>query len=221
MSARPLLVFDMDGVLVDVKESYRETIRATVRHLCGEEPSHEEIQAYKNRGGYNNDWLLSQRLCEDRGRKIEYEQVIGVFNEYFFGGPGRPGLMERERWIAEPGVLERLNERYDFAVFTGRLHEEAQITLRRFASHLRWFAVLGDDNVAQSKPHPDGLQQLQQRHPLGVSWYLGDSVDDGRAAAAAPVPFIGIAIPGGRFDGVTPAVILNSINELEGFLDHA
>ena len=30
---RPLLIFDMDGVLVDVTESYRETIAATVREV--------------------------------------------------------------------------------------------------------------------------------------------------------------------------------------------
>jgi HAD superfamily hydrolase (TIGR01549 family) len=146
--------------------------------------------------------------------------VIEVFNEYFFGREGQPGLMERERWIAEAGVLERLNQVYDFAIFTGRLHEEAQITLRRFGSHLRWFAVLGDDNVAHSKPHPDGLQQLQTRHPAGVAWYLGDSIDDGRAAAAAGVPFIGISVPGGRFEGLSPKAVLGSINELERFLQN-
>ncbi len=30
-----VLVFDMDGVLVDVTESYRETIQRTVEHFTG------------------------------------------------------------------------------------------------------------------------------------------------------------------------------------------
>ncbi len=33
--ARQLIVFDMDGVLVDVTESYRETIVRTVEHFTG------------------------------------------------------------------------------------------------------------------------------------------------------------------------------------------
>ena len=32
---QPLIVFDMDGVLVDVTESYRETIAHTVEHFTG------------------------------------------------------------------------------------------------------------------------------------------------------------------------------------------
>ena len=35
--SRPILVFDMDGVLVDVTESYRETIARTVAHFTGVE----------------------------------------------------------------------------------------------------------------------------------------------------------------------------------------
>ena len=50
-----VIVFDMDGVLVDVSQSYRETIRETVRHFGGPDVSHERIQDYKNSGGWNND----------------------------------------------------------------------------------------------------------------------------------------------------------------------
>lgn len=213
---KPLLVFDMDGVLVEVKESYRETIRVTVQHFAGELPSHEEIQHYKNLGGYNNDWLLSQRLLADRGRQVPYEEVVAVFNQFFFGHDGEPGLIERERWIDTTGVLARLQARYDFAVFTGRLHEEAQITLRRFARHLNFYAVLGDDNVTHSKPHPDGLLRLQAERP--VAYYLGDSVDDAKAGRDAQVPFIAITAPGGDFTGLPVAHFVENINHLEGIL---
>ena len=33
--SQPILIFDMDGVLVDVTESYRETIARTVEHFTG------------------------------------------------------------------------------------------------------------------------------------------------------------------------------------------
>jgi HAD superfamily phosphatase len=213
---KPLLVFDMDGVLVEVKESYRETIRVTVQHFTGDLPTHEEIQRYKNLGGYNNDWLLSQRLLADRNYDVAYDKVVEVFNEYFFGTDGQPGLIERERWIDTTGVLARLNSKYDFAIFTGRLHEEAQITLRRFARHLRFASVLGDDDVAHPKPHPDGLLQLKARH--NVLYYLGDSVDDAKASRDAEVPFIAITAPGGNFTGLPIAHAVESINQLEGIL---
>ena len=43
-------MFDMDGVLVDVTESYRETIREDRQALHRHDVSHECIQDYKNSG---------------------------------------------------------------------------------------------------------------------------------------------------------------------------
>jgi HAD superfamily phosphatase len=45
---KDLLIFDMDGVLVDVTESFRETIRQTVEHFTGRQITFEQIQDYKN-----------------------------------------------------------------------------------------------------------------------------------------------------------------------------
>ena len=36
---KDLIIFDMDGVLVDVSESYRAAIQATVLHFTGTEPT--------------------------------------------------------------------------------------------------------------------------------------------------------------------------------------
>ena len=48
---KPTLVFDMDGVLVDVTESYRETIVRTVAHFTNLGVTREQIQDFKNQGG--------------------------------------------------------------------------------------------------------------------------------------------------------------------------
>ena len=61
------ILFDLDGVLVDVTESYRETIQRTVEHFTGRRISRPEIQDWKNRGGWNDDWALSHRLITDAG----------------------------------------------------------------------------------------------------------------------------------------------------------
>jgi HAD superfamily phosphatase len=216
--SKELIVFDMDGVLVDVKESYREAIRATVAAYTDEEPSHELIQQYKNRGGWNNDWKLSQELLRVAGHEVDYEEVVEIFNSFFFGMGGVPGLMEREKWIDDTGVLERLAARYDLAIFTGRLREEAWMTLRRYGTHIEWFAVMGDDDVTQSKPAPDGLLTLGTWYARPPIYYVGDTVDDARASAAANVPFIAITAPGGDFQDLPVAHRLHSINEMEGIL---
>ncbi len=69
---KKLIIFDMDGVLVDVSASYRDTVRKTA-HLflsCaagGEnlpDPmfSLEDLSAVKQSGGLNNDWDLTHRV---------------------------------------------------------------------------------------------------------------------------------------------------------------
>ncbi len=191
---RRVLVFDMDGVLVDVSDSYRATIVETVRHFIEKEPSRELIQDYKNQGGWNNDWALSQRLIRDLGGlDVPYTTVVDVFQQYFFGVDGREGLVMRERWIPADGLMAELASKYDLAIFTGRTLDEAQFTLRRFVPEIEWADIAADDTVARSKPAPDGLLDIAAKHPGSELLYFGDTVDDARSSRAAGVPFVGVA----------------------------
>jgi HAD superfamily hydrolase (TIGR01548 family) len=183
-----MLVFDMDGVLVDVTESYRETIVKTVEHFTGQTISRDSIQDYKNQGGWNNDWLLSQKICRDLGVEIPYATIVEYFNYLFLD----QGMIHRERWLPHDGLLDRLGERFEFAIFTGRTTEEAEITLKREGVRDRFLLVSAND-VECEKPAPDGLLKIAAMHPGKKLLYIGDMVDDARCAKAAYVPFIGIA----------------------------
>lgn len=221
-----MIVFDMDGVLVDVTESYRQTIVETVKHFSNQVISRDSIQDYKNQGGWNNDWALSQKILADLGVAVDYETIVEEFQKIFFG-ENNDGLINRELWLDKTNTLERLSASWSFSIFTGRLQDEAQITLDRFAKHLTFRPVVGDDNVTQSKPHPAGLEQIRAglaaKTPI---FYLGDTLDDARAAAGAGIPFIGVGHTrdAGHAKTVelmreTGAVaIIESINELEGVL---
>jgi HAD superfamily phosphatase len=183
-----MLVFDMDGVLVDVSDSYRETIVLTVEHFTGKKITRELIQDYKNQGGWNNDWALSQKICRDLSVDVPYSTVIEYFNDLFLD----QGMIHRERWLPRDGLLDRLNEKFEFAIFTGRTTEEAEITLKREGLRDRFLLISADD-VAREKPAPDGLLKIAAMRPSKKLLYVGDTVDDARCARAANVPFIGIA----------------------------
>lgn len=183
-----ILVFDMDGVLVDVSESYRETIVRTVEHFTGHTIARAKIQEYKNQGGWNNDWTLSQKICADLGVEIPYATVVDYFNFLFLG----QGLIHRERWLPRNGLLDRLSQKFELAIFTGRTTEEAEITLNRERVRDR-FLLMTSSNVEREKPAPDGLLKIASMRPSKKMLYVGDTVDDARCARAANVPFIGIA----------------------------
>jgi HAD superfamily hydrolase (TIGR01548 family) len=187
--SKPLLVFDMDGVLVDVSESYRETIARTVQHFTGVKPTREQIQDYKNEGGHNDDWQLSHYAISQAGVDVPFEQVKEYFQSIFLGMDG-DGLIQREEWIARAGLLERLAETYRLAIFTGRPRAEAELSLRRFAPEIVFDRLIAMEDVKEHKPAPEGLLAMK-----GAAFYIGDTVDDARCARAAKVPFIGIAGP--------------------------
>ncbi len=221
-----LIVFDMDGVLTEVSESYREAIVQTVEHFTGKRITRDLIQQYKNQGGWNNDWALSQKIASDLGAEIEYAKVVDRFNELFLGVNG-DGLIKRESWFPKPGLLDRLTQRHELAIFTGRLRYEADISLRRFASELRFDPIMCADNVTRSKPAPDGLHAIQQMKPAWKLTYVGDTVDDARCARAAGVPFIGIAAEAHSrradlvrlFEEEQAIAILENINEIEAVVN--
>jgi len=218
-----LIVFDMDGVLAEVTESYREAIVQTVEHFSGKRIARDLIQDYKNQGGWNNDWALSQKIAADLGVDVAYNTVVDYFNEIFIGKNG-DGLIQREQWFPMPGLLERLRERFGLAIFTGRLQYEAEITLKRFAPDFSFDPLLCAEHVTKSKPDPEGLLAIQRRHPDRKLWYVGDTVDDARSAHAAGVPFIGIAARNHSrrdeilrlFQEEKAIAILENVNELEG-----
>jgi HAD superfamily phosphatase len=211
----------MDGVLVEVTESYRATIQATVKHFTGNEPTRPEIQDWKNRGGWNDDWRLSHAMIQERGANPTYEEVVDYFQKLFLGD-GTNGMILREQWVASNDLFDRLAANHTLAVFTGRLRWEANLTLDRFLPGL-FDPIIGSDDVSQLKPHPEGLIKIRSMVPHRKVWYIGDTVDDARASAAANVPFIGIAARANpRYEELVwllkaegALAILDDINSLE------
>ena len=217
-----VIVFDMDGVLAEVTESYREAIVQTVEHFTGKRIARDLIQDYKNQGGWNNDWALSRKIAADLGVEVPYNVVVDYFNEIFIGKNG-DGLIQREQWFPQPGLLERLRERFGLAIFTGRLQYEAEITLKRFAPDCSFDPLLCAEHVTKAKPDPEGLLYIQRLNPSRKLWYVGDTVDDARSARAAGVPFIGIAAQShSRRDEIlrlfrdeNAIAVLENVNEIE------
>ncbi len=69
-----LIVFDMDGVLIDVSASYRDVVRQTVRMFFQPAPASSklpdplfslvDLAHIKQSGGFNNDWDLTCFILE-------------------------------------------------------------------------------------------------------------------------------------------------------------
>ena len=76
------VVFDIDGVLVDVSDSYRRTIVETLERVHGRPIAREDIQQFKNAGGFNNDWALTDAAALYLlGRREGLEMEIPAFTD--------------------------------------------------------------------------------------------------------------------------------------------
>src|ERR1043165_686697 len=123
-----LLIFDMDGVLVDVTGSYRQAVIETVRYFTSVAVTNEDIQVLKNSGNANNDWDLAVEMIQAQGGFATRDEVIQVFQKICYGN-NFDGLITQERWLAGDALLPRLAESWRFALFTGRMRWEADYTL--------------------------------------------------------------------------------------------
>ncbi|MEZ5362157.1 MAG: HAD-IA family hydrolase [Bryobacterales bacterium] len=222
-----VIVFDMDGVLVDPTDSFRRAVIETVRHFTGHETTYARIAAIKNEGGYNDDADVSLRIVRELGFEATRDQVNEVGMRLFWG-ENRDGFVREERWLPKEGVLERLSEQARLAIFTGRGHTTASHTLGRFCPKIEFDPVMVSDHTFPLKPAPDGLLRILARHPGADAVYVGDTIDDARSARAASLPFIGIAAADAPhrdetidlFEAEGARAILESVNELEQALEH-
>ena len=218
-----LIIFDVDGVLVDVHGSFHRSILDTVKHFTGRRFTYAHIQQWKSRSGYNDDWRLSTDWINSLGGKVEYAQVKRRFQKIYWGTNGTRGNVWRERWLVPPRRLARWAERAELALFTGRTRRELRHTLEQFGVTKLFPRVVTMDDVEHLKPHPEGILRLLKGADPRDALYLGDNLDDALASKRAGVPFLGVLRHDSEAHRLRAAqlrrygarIILNSTNELE------
>lgn len=196
------LLFDMDGVLVDVSQSYRRAIEETVEHFTGRQIGENTIQRYKNYGGFEDDWKLTHAIITDTAMEVPLSRVVEEFQDRYRGDDW-DGFINEEPALIDDDILEELGDGRIMGIATGRPEEEAEWTL----DHQNWtshFPLLigkekqGERQKPDSFPLDHSLTMLAAAgcdlDPSEVA-YVGDSVDDMIAARDADMWAIGIVPP--------------------------
>jgi HAD superfamily hydrolase (TIGR01548 family) len=191
-----ILIFDVDGVLVDVRETYWRSAVETIRYLTGKRVTHEELHGWKSKPGNNDDWRMVARWATALGRPTTYEEARDAFALFYWGTNGQPGNVRRERMIVTPGQIARWAARYELNLFTGRNRQEFAFTFADWEATRHFRTVVTMDDVGKMKPHPEGLYKILRGRNPASALYLGDNIDDALAARAAGVPFAAILAAG-------------------------
>lgn len=109
------VVLDIDGVLVDVADSYRRAIVESVLRVYGETIPREGVQSFKNAGGFNNDWELTHAaalyvLARNEGLTLD----LPTFTDAVGASGG--GLAAARTVVAnavDPDARERIHAHWD------------------------------------------------------------------------------------------------------------
>ena len=191
-----ILIFDVDGVLVDVRGTYWRSALDTVRHLTGKRVTYAELHKWKAKPGNNDDWAMVASWVTSLGKPMNYEEARDAFSKFYWGTPDRPGNVKNEKHIVSPLQIEKWAKRYELNLFTGRTRQEFAYTFSEWPATKHFRMVVTMDDVRKIKPNPEGLYKILGERDPASALYLGDNIDDALAARDAGVPFMAIIAPG-------------------------
>lgn len=194
-----IAIFDIDGVVRDVSQSYRRAIADTVETFTQQafRPSVKDIDALKSEGIWNNDWDASQELIyrffEAQGRSrdtvnLDYETLVAFFQSRYRGpDPNHwTGYICDEPLLMSIAYLEQLSQsQVGWGFFSGATRGSALYVLeKRMGLDAPTLIAMED---APGKPDPTGLLmavtqiEAAMRSPHATPCpvlYVGDTTAD-------------------------------------------
>lgn len=210
-----LVIFDLDGTLVDSVRDLCNAVNAT-RVQMGLEPLPERLVAsYVGNGAP----VLVRRAMGPQATDAQVEEALAYFLGYY-----REHMLEFTR--PYPGVEETLEclhaDGVKMAVLTNKPQRFSRDMCKGLNLERFFLQVYGGNSFEQKKPDPIGIQTLMKESGATQSqtWMVGDSSTDVLTARNAGVVAVGVTygIQPESLKEAPPDILLDSLIELPGHL---
>ncbi|MEA5513492.1 TIGR01548 family HAD-type hydrolase [Nodularia sp. UHCC 0506] len=194
-SLNPIVIFDIDGVVRDVGNSYRRALADTVEHFTNTayRPTPTDIDQLKSEGLWNNDWEASQefiyRYFESLGQtrqqlQLDYKTIVAFFQSRYRGTDPENwnGYICDEPLLLQPNYLASLTASgISWGFFSGATRGSATYVLHKRLGLQSPVLIAMED--APGKPDPTGLFATiglleNELNNLSAIIYVGDTVAD-------------------------------------------
>jgi len=182
-----LLIFDLDGTLIDSKRDLVHSVNAT-RALMDLPPISDDLVAsYVGNGAP----VLIRRILGPSASEAEVERALEYFLKYY-----REHMLDNTRLY--PGVkdaLDRLLEAGErMAVLTNKPVRFSRYLVDGLGLAQHFFQIYGGNSFEQKKPHPIGIETLLEETGFARdrTIMVGDSGVDIRTARNANVKACGV-----------------------------
>jgi len=182
-----LLIFDLDGTLVDSRLDLANAVNAMRSHLGMGPLTNERVYTYVGNGAQ----VLVRRSLGEQVTDPEVEKALAFFMEYY-------GAHDLDYTTLYPGVRQSLDRCRDagkrMAVLTNKPTAMSRHILEGLGVGGHFFRIFGGDSFEQKKPHPIGVETLMQE--AGVdrarTMMIGDSSVDVATARHAGIACCGV-----------------------------
>jgi phosphoglycolate phosphatase len=182
-----LLVFDLDGTLVDSSRDLASATNAALQRVAPGSRAIplETVAGFVGEGAR----LLVERALRHAGLGSSPDEVLPVFMECY----GERLLETTRLYDGVAAALDTLTG-HTLAVLTNKPGGFSRAILEGLGVASRFARVWGAGDVPARKPDPAGLLRLvEQLAPgRGQTWMIGDSAIDVRTARAAGVHAAGV-----------------------------
>jgi phosphoglycolate phosphatase len=182
-----LLIFDLDGTLVDSKLDLAQAVNATRTHMGLAPLDNERVYSYVGNGAP----ALIRRAMGTQASELEVEEALEFFLEYY-----------REHYLdfttLYPGVREALDRLRDggkrMAVLTNKPVRISRAILDGLGVGGHFFQVYGGNSFDLKKPDPIGVRALMGEAGVTAdrTLMIGDSGVDIQTARNAGVASCGV-----------------------------
>jgi len=213
--ARGLVVFDLDGTLVDSADDLADAVNATLGRIAPGAPPlpTDQIRGFVGQGARS----LVERALRAASLPRPADDVLPVFMEIY-----GQHLLDKTRLY--PGVAEALEtlEGYTLAVLTNKPGGMSRAILEGLGVARRFARICGPDDLPAKKPDPAGLRQLMSEAgaPPAATAMVGDSAIDVLTGRAAGVATVGVSygLDAAGLRAEPPDVVLDDLRQLAGWL---
>ncbi len=209
-----VLIFDLDGTLIDSKLDLALSVNAMLEHMNRSPLSHETIYSYVGNGAP----LLVRRALGEGSTDEEEKKGLAYFLSYY-----REHMLDNT--VPYPGVREGLAllYKYPMAILTNKPVRFSGWILQGLglADYFRY--VYGGNSFATKKPDPVGVEVLLRdlKAARNEAMMVGDSDVDVRTARNSGIWACGVSY-GLGLKGLRahpPDVMVDSLVELPSHLN--
>ncbi|HSU30758.1 MAG TPA: HAD-IA family hydrolase [Bryobacteraceae bacterium] len=182
-----LIVFDLDGTLIDSSKDLAIAMNATREHL-GMPPIDPNL-IYSFVG--NGVRVLVQRALGENASKDLVDQGYQFFLTFY----GAHAVDNTSLYPGIEEILERLSAQHKLAILTNKPVEISYKIVKNLQLEKYFLRVYGGDSFSEKKPAPVGIHVLMQelKAPSSEVLMVGDSSVDVETARNANVKSCGVS----------------------------